>query len=281
MVDGGVAELEHRLGMQELLDAGPRAWQKTRPGRVTHEFGRVELQAPLQIPGKILLAIVNTQDMLGGKDVTLDRPRLDMKASSTVIGPGQRIMSPESGVRPEVELAAVVGRTAARSTPAEAKKAIFGYMILNDVTSPKDSREDAYEAYRRDQGTGEIKKARLRGPLFRSKNHDTFCPTGPWIVAADELTDTMGLKMTTKFGPRKIQDGSTADYLFTPEAIVSYVSSFLTLEPGDLISCGSVGWTKEAIGRMDPTEYVLPRENALLELEIEGIGALRNPVVYP
>ena len=239
----------------------------------------VILHAPVPRPGKILAAIVNTRGMLGGDDVTLDRPRIDMKAPSTVIGPGEAIVSPKGGIRPEVELAAIMGRRVANATASQAESAIFGYTILNDVTAPADSREDAYEAYRRDRSTGEIRKMALRGPLFRSKNHDTFCPMGPWLCTPDENYGWYGLRMTTKFGGALVQDGSTSEYIFDAARIASYVSQFLSLEPGDVISCGSVGWTPEALGRLDPTEFIVPSRQGTLELEIEGVGKLVNPVL--
>lgn len=238
----------------------------------------VVLFAPVPRPGKILATIVNTRGMLGGEDVTLDRPRIDMKAPSTVVGPGTEIRSPKGGVRPEVELAAIMGRRLTRATREEARSAIFGYTVLNDVTAPADSRDDAYEAYRRDRKTGEIRKSTLRGPLFRSKNHDTFCPMGPWISTLEENREWSNLRMTTKFDGKLVQDGSTSEYLFDPADIASYVSGFLTLEPGDVVSCGSVGWTREALGSLDPTEYLLPSRKGTLELEIEGVGKLVNPV---
>jgi len=274
---GRVAETTERISMLELLDGGPDAWSRLEPTSVRYSRG-VLLSAPLPRPRKILAAIVNTRGMLGG-DVTLDRPRVDMKAPSAVIGPGQAIEGRGSAVRPEVELAAVVGLKLARASVEEAKGAIFGYTVLNDVTAPRDSREDAYQAYRRDQVSGELKKATLRGPLFRSKNHDTFCPMGPWVVTADELGGTTRLRMTTRYRGRLVQDGSTAEYIFTPEKLVSYISSFLTLEAGDVVSCGSVGWTRRALGGLDPTEYVCKPGSGLLELTIAGIGTLKNPLV--
>lgn len=245
-----------------------------------HELSEVKLLAPVPRPGKILATIVNTQAMLGGDDVHLDRPRVDMKAPSTVIGPGETIAAPASGVRPEVELAAVIGAKLTRASEREASEGIAGYTVLNDVTAPSDSREDAYDAYRRDRVTGVIRKATMRGPLFRSKNHDTFCPMGPWILTADEA-DVSDMKMGTWFDEFKVQDGSTSEYLFGPAKIASYLSQFLTLEPGDIVSCGSVGWTREALGDLDPTEYTLPRRSGMLRLEAEGLGTLSNPVSYP
>ena len=280
VVEGGeVFELRGYASMLELLCSGkdPR-----KAGRSSKSFGieDVPLGAPVPRPGKVVATIVNTQGMLGGEDVNLERPRLDMKAPSTVVGPGAVIKGPKGGIRPEVELAAIVGRRISGASEEQARSAIFGYTILNDVTAPADSREDAYEAYRRDRKTGEIRKTTLRGPLVRAKNHDTFCPMGPWIATPDENDDWSDLRMTTRFGEILVQDGSTSEYLFGPAVVASYVSRFLTLEPGDVVSCGSVGWTKEALGNLDPTEFVLPARRGTLELEIEGIGNLSNPVSF-
>jgi 2-keto-4-pentenoate hydratase/2-oxohepta-3-ene-1,7-dioic acid hydratase in catechol pathway len=260
--------------LRDLAESG----LEVEPRGSGYPIAKVVLSAPIPRPGKILATIVNTQAMLGGKDVKLERPRLDMKAASAVIGPNETIVAPRGGIRPEVELAAVVGMKISNASEDEASSAIFGYTVLNDVTAPADSRDDAYEAYRRDRTTGEIKKALMRGPLFRSKNHDTFCPMGPWLVTPDELPNLSNLRMTTRFDGSMVQEGTTAEYLFGPAKIASYVSGFLSLEPGDVISCGSVGWTREALGNLDPTEYLLPHRRGVLELEIEGIGRMVNPV---
>jgi 2-keto-4-pentenoate hydratase/2-oxohepta-3-ene-1,7-dioic acid hydratase in catechol pathway len=279
VIEGGVVyEAVGPPTLRELVVGG------TDPGSVRHSSQGADLEAvrllpPLRRPGKIVAAIVNTKGMLGGEDVNLDRPRLDMKAPSAIIGAGETVRGPRSGVRPEVELAAVIGKKVSRASAEEAKECIFGYTILNDVTAPKDSKDDAYEAYRRDKKSGVIGKTNLRGPLFRSKNHDTFCPLGPWVVTSSELRDTSDLRMTTKYDGSLVQDGSTKEYIFKPEEIVGYVSGFLALEPGDIVSCGSVGWAPGAIGNLDPTEYVLPPKPGVLELEVEGIGVLSNPVV--
>lgn len=269
--------------MQNLLDAGPSLWHQLanlsggskRTG--TYEMKQVKLLAPVQRPRKILLSIVNTQGMLGGDDVTLDHPRFDMKAPSVVVGPGDDILAPSSGIRPEVELAAVVGRTLRQASVEDAKKGIFGYTIFNDVTAPKDAKDDSYEAYRADPETKELKKARVRGPLFRSKNHDTFGPMGPVIVTHDEL-QTDSLRMVTKFNGELIQSGNTSEYLFKPEQIAAFLSRFITLEPGDVISCGSIGLLPAVLRDRDPSQWLLPSTRGQLELEIEGIGVLRNPV---
>jgi 2-keto-4-pentenoate hydratase/2-oxohepta-3-ene-1,7-dioic acid hydratase in catechol pathway len=274
-----VYELAKRSTVAAVIATGARlgGLEVTGGG---YDIDRVVLKAPLARPGKILATIVNSKAMLGGGDVPLDRPRLDTKAPNTVVGPGEEVRAPAAGIRPEVELAAVIGRRMTGASEIEATSGIFGYTILNDVTAPGDSREDSYEAYRRDRATGAIRKTTLRGPLFRSKNHDTFCPMGPWICTPDECDDWTKLRMTTKFEEELVQDGSTSEYIFTPARIAAYVSEFLTLEPGDVVSCGSIGWTPSALGALDPTEFVLPARKGTLELEIEGIGKLANPVSY-
>ncbi len=280
IVKGGrVFELRKHLDFFEFIDSWAGGSGGLRLSERSIPVGQVVFGAPIRRPGKIVAAIVNTQGMLGGKDVTLGRPRLDMKAPSTVIGPGEKVLAPSQGIRPEVELAVIVGEAIAGATPSQARKAIFGYTVLNDVTAPHDARDDAYEAYRRDRKTGEIRKTTMRGPLFRSKNHDTFCPMGPWVVTADELVNVGNLRMSTTFRSKKVQEGSTSEYIFQPWELASYVSGFLSLEPGDVVSCGSVGWAPRALGGLDPTEYVLPSREGSLVLEVEGIGRLSNPVV--
>jgi 2-keto-4-pentenoate hydratase/2-oxohepta-3-ene-1,7-dioic acid hydratase in catechol pathway len=272
-----VFEMAAGKTMDSLLEASGRIRKVDTRGD-GHPISRVVLFPPVMRPGEIIATIVNTRGMLGGPDVKLDRPRLDKKAPSSVIGPGELIRAPRAGIRPEVELAAIIGRRLAGVGKRQAASGILGFTVLNDVTAPADSRADAYEAYRRDKKTGEIKKSTMRGPLFRSKNHDTFCPMGPWISTRDENDDWSDLRMTSRFDDLLVQDGSTSEYIFAPEQIASYVSSFLALEPGDVISCGSVGWTPEAKGALDPTEFVLSSKKGTLELEIEGVGVLRNPV---
>ncbi|HXW36307.1 MAG TPA: fumarylacetoacetate hydrolase family protein [Nitrososphaerales archaeon] len=274
--DEGVTQVNGIATMLEALSA-PRIGSIERGRRVKESD--VRLCAPIQRPGKIVAAIVNTAGMLGGEDVTLERPRMDMKAPSTVIGPQRVVFAPRSGVRPEVELAVVVGKRSVRLSKKGAEEAIFGYTILNDVTAPLDSKEDAYDAYRRDKTTGLIRKVTMRGPLFRSKNHDTFCPMGPCLVTKDEL-DVADLGMRTEFLGRKVQEGNTSEYIFSPRELVSYVSGFLSLDPGDVVSCGSVGWTREAIGDYDPTEYLLPKKNGTMKLSVDGLGVLTNPLRY-
>jgi len=243
--------------------------------RFMYRLSEVRLLAPIPRPRKIIAALVNTRGMLGGElEKELKHPRLFMKAPSTVIGPEETILVPETGIRPEVELAAVIGKRIKKATEKEAEEAIIGYTILNDITAPAESMEDAYYAYRRDPETGEVRKVRMRGPLFRSKNHDTFTPLGPWITTKDEISDAGNLEMWTKFNGETIQHGSTSEYIFTPTEITKFTTTFITLEPADIISCGTIKWTKQTT--KDPTEQTLPQKTGTLELYIQKIGTLKN-----
>lgn len=252
--------------------------EQGKSGSLSFLADEIQLKAPLPRPKKIVAVLVNSQGMLGGGDIKLTHPRLFMKASSAVIGPGETILAPPSGVRPEVELGIIVGRKIQRADLKAAAGAIFGYTIFNDVTAPKDSKEDAYPAYRRDPATGELRKTALRGPLFRSKNHDTFAPMGPCIVTAEDMSDVGNLKMQTRFNGGVIQEGNTSEYIFSPKEILAYISGFLTLEPGDLVAAGTIGWVAASRGEVDPSEWILPSTTGTLELEIDGIGILRNNV---
>ncbi len=261
--------------LSKTIQTGKTAQERSE---FSYHLEEVELKAPLPRPNKIVAVLVNSQGMLGGTDIKLTHPRLFMKAPSAVIGPDETILAPPSGVRPEVELGIIVGRRIQKADAETAENAIFGYTIFNDVTAPKDSKDDAYPAYRRDVATGELRKTILRGPLFRSKNHDTFAPMGPCIVTCEELPEVGDLKMQTRFNGEVIQEGRTSEYLFDVKEILAFISGFLTLEPGDLVAAGTIGWVAAKKGPVDPSEWVLPSTTGALELEIEGIGVLRNNV---
>jgi 2-keto-4-pentenoate hydratase/2-oxohepta-3-ene-1,7-dioic acid hydratase in catechol pathway len=250
---------------------------RTDDTQLVYAANEIQLKAPLR-PRKIVAVLVNSQGMLGGEDIKLSHPRLFMKAPSAIIGPEETIQAPSSGIRPEVELGIVIGRRISKVDPSAAEQAIFGYTIFNDVTDPADSKEDAYPAYRRDSASGDLRKTTLRGPLFRSKNHDTFAPLGPWIVSRDEMKDVGDLKMRTRFNGQVIQEGSTSEYLFSPSEILAFISGFLTLEPGDIVAAGTIGWLNADGRALDPSEWILPSIDGAIELEIEGIGVLRNQV---
>ncbi len=153
----------------------------------------------------------------------------------------------------EGELALVIGRAGRDIAPADALGHVFGYTILNDVTA-------------RDLQRG-------RGQFFHGKSRDGYAPCGPWLVTADELHDPGELRLRTRVEGELRQDDTTASMLFDVPTLLADLSRGLTLEPGDLISTG----TPAGVGHgMEPRGYLRP--GSTVEVEIEGIGRLRNRV---
>jgi 2-keto-4-pentenoate hydratase/2-oxohepta-3-ene-1,7-dioic acid hydratase in catechol pathway len=178
------------------------------------------------------------------------------KFENTLIGPGESIRLPAGigHVDAEAELAVEIG-TRGRGIPEErALEHVRGYRCANDV-SARDIQ------YSESQWT-------------RAKGYDTFCPLGDRLVPVSELGDGSGLRVVQRLNGEVLQDGSTDDFIFPVPYLVSFVSQAFTLEPGDLILTGTppgVGWARDPKVSMKPGDTV--------EVEVEGIGVLSNPVV--
>jgi 2-keto-4-pentenoate hydratase/2-oxohepta-3-ene-1,7-dioic acid hydratase in catechol pathway len=173
------------------------------------------------------------------------RPLLFLKAPSTIVGPGAPILLPRDSVQVEheAELGVVIGRRGRHVQVPDAMAHVFGYVCLNDVT--------ARDLQKRDVQFG------------RAKNFDTFCPVGPWVETELSPED---LRVSCRVGGETRQDGRTSDMVFPVAVILSTVSRVFTLEPGDLIATG----TPEGVSVLRAGQWV--------EVEVEGIGVLRNPV---
>jgi 5-carboxymethyl-2-hydroxymuconate isomerase len=186
-----------------------------------------------------------------------ERPLIFAKFPSALTGPDAELDWPEGlteQVDWEVELAVVVGRRTRLVEPAEALDALFGYTAANDVS--------ARDLQFTDQ------------QWVRGKSLDSFCPLGPVIVTPDEFGDPQDKRLVTRVNGETMQDSSTAEMIFGVAEIVSFLSRFCTLEPGDLILTGTpsgVGHTRNPPVSMKAGDVV--------EVEIDGIGGLRNPVV--
>jgi acylpyruvate hydrolase len=219
-------------------------------------LGEARLLAPISRPGKIVCLGRNYRDHIeeqGAKPP--EKPLLFSKASTCVIGQGQKIMIPPGSVKVdyEGELAIIVGTRIKNVGEEEAATAIYGYTILNDVTE----REIQF---------GEKQ-------WFRGKSVDTFAPMGPWIVTADEIGDPLAMELTTRVNSEVRQSASTGLLIFTPAFVVSYVSRTMTLEPGDVISTGTPG----GVGVFrDPPVFL--KSGDIVEITIDRIGTLSNPV---
>ncbi len=187
-----------------------------------------------------------------------ERPILFLKAPTSVIGPDEQILLPAAGpteVDYEGELAVVIGKRGKNIPVTQALEYVFGYTCACDVTA-------------RDWQNRLQKKQWARGKSF-----DTFCPLGPWIVTADEIPDPGLLRLTTRLNDEVMQDAPLSDLVFQIPEIIADVSRSLTLLPGTVILTG----TPAGVGfsRVPP---VFLRAGDRLEVEISGIGVLKNPV---
>ncbi len=184
-----------------------------------------------------------------------EQPLIFQKATTTLLGAGQMIRLPLSApdeVDFEAELALVIGRRARRVAEAAALDFVLGYTCANDVSARDCQRNDKQWA--------------------RAKGFDTFCPLGPWLVTADEL-DPDRCAIRSRLNGRLMQDACTSDMVFSCRALVSYLSHQFTLLPGTVILTGTPGGV--GMARQPP---VFLRDGDRIEVEIEGIGVLSNPV---
>lgn len=202
--------------------------------------------APIR-PSKILGVGTNyrahAQEM--GKPLP-DEPLLFMKPPSAIIGDGEAIVRPTGTWRVdfEGELGVVIGKRCRYASEKDALSFVLGYTIVNDVSVRDLQKKD--------------------GQFTRAKGFDTFCPVGPWVETG---LDPSALRLITRQNGTVRQDSSTADMIFSVARIIEVASRVMTLEPGDLITTG----TPSGVGPIAPGD--------LIEIEIEGIGILRNKVV--
>jgi len=229
---GGIHELDGNP-----FDAGGR-----RTGRV---FARasVRLLAPVQ-PGKVIAVGLNYKSHLGDREPS-PYPGLFLKLPTSIVGPGADIVMPAdaANLHFEGELVVVIGRRARNVPPERAAEHVFGITAGNDVSERDWQRDDLQ--------------------WFRAKASDTFGPLDPAVVTGLDFDD---LLLQTRLNGEVVQSQRTSDLLFDVRSIVSYVSRYVTLEPGDVIYTGTPGSTRA----MKPGDVV--------EVEVEGVGILRNRV---
>ncbi len=213
-----------------------------------------ELMAPITRPSKIVALGRNYQAHADETGFSApEEPLFFAKAPSSIVGPGASIVYPDVVTRldPEIELGVVMGRKAKDVPESEVMEYIAGYTILNDVT--------ARDMQFRDMAEGKS--------WFRTKSFDTFTPMGPYLVLKDEIPDPHDLRITLRVNGQVRQDSSTACCIFKVPQIVHYISTFMTLEPGDVVATGTPGG-------------IAPLERGdLVECSITGLGTLANRVV--
>jgi 5-oxopent-3-ene-1,2,5-tricarboxylate decarboxylase/2-hydroxyhepta-2,4-diene-1,7-dioate isomerase len=213
------------------------------------------LKAPLMRPRKIVALGLNY--VLHAKEGSFEVPEepiLFVKVGSSVVGPGDVVRIPRNLGRMdhEVELAVVIGKRATEVAKKDAYGYVAGYTIINDVSA-------------RSLQTKDIEK---RHPWFRTKSFDTFTPMGPWMVTADEIRPPVRLDLECRVNGRLRQRANTSDLLFDIPTVIAFISKYITLDPGDVISTG----TPAGIGPI--------RDGDTMTCTIQKIGKLTNPVRY-
>jgi len=226
--------------------------------RDTYTFSEITIKTPIERPGKIFCSGLNYKSHISENPNAkfLHDPRFFSKAPSIVVGPGEPIKHPGEKflVDWEVELGVVFGKKCHRVKKENAMDYVFGYTILHDVSARYIQFKDNNEVM--------------------GKNFDSFCPIGPCIVTADELTEPEKMKLTTRINGKIMQSGTNEDWCFSLPHLIEWLSMAITLEPGDMISTG----TPAGVGLFhNPPVYLKPGDIA--ELEISSIGKLVNPVV--
>ena len=184
-------------------------------------------------------------------------PIFFLKAISSISGPSDDVIIPKGSKKMdyEVELGIVIGTRASYVSEIDARRYVAGYCVVNDVS------EREYQMERGGQWT-------------KGKSADTFCPTGPWLVTADEVPDPGKLQLWTEVNGERRQNSNTADLIFGVDRIVSYVSQFMTLEPGDVVPTGTPSGV--AMG-FKPPKFLQPGDR--MRLSVEGLGVQEQRLV--
>lgn len=239
--NGGVAALQAVLAKNPTLPevAGP-----------------VRLGCPVARPSKIICIGLNYADH--AKESNMEPPKepvVFFKATTAIVGPNDDLVIPKNSKKTdwEVELAVVIGQKASYITEAEAPDYIAGYCLHNDYSE----RE-----FQLERG----------GQWVKGKSCDTFAPLGPWVATSDEIGNVNSLRLWLSVNGKIMQDGNTKNLIFNVNFLVSYLSQFMTLLPGDIISTG----TPAGVGLGQKPDPIYIRPGDVIELGIDGLGTSKQ-----
>ena len=230
-------------------------WLASNESKCTIIASNVRLAAPLVRPSKIVCVGLNYAQHAAESGMEVPKePVLFFKASSALVGPNDDIIIPKGSTKTdwEVELAIVISKKASYVEEADALSHVAGYVLHNDVS------ERAFQLER-------------SGQWVKGKSCDTFAPVGPFIATTDEIEDPNNLNLWLKLNGEIMQNSSTSDFIFNVQHVVSHISQFMTLLPGDIISTG----TPFGVGLgLTPPRYL--KQGDVVELGIEGLGTSKQ-----
>ena len=240
-------------GIQRL-----QAWLENNRSKCPEINEDIRLGAPVARPSKIVCVGLNYAKHAEESGMEPPKePVLFFKATSAIVGPHDDIVIPKGSVKTdwEVELAIVIGAKASYVSEKEALNHVAGYVLHNYVSE----REFQIER---------------SGQWVKGKSCDTFAPLGPFIATPDEVGNPNNLRLWLKLNGQTMQDSDTSDFIFNVQEVISYISQFMTLLPGDIISTG----TPFGVGLgLNPPKYLIPGDE--VELGIEGLGISKQKVV--
>lgn len=231
--------------LKELLSGS-----NEKKARFTLKFSSISILAPISRNNKILCVALNFRDMCERGNLPIPKTlKVFSKYSTTVTNPGGEVDICGHTVTYEGELGVIIGKTGKNITREKANDYIAGYTIVNDMTANDCTKEDIQ--------------------LLRGKNFDGFFPMGPYFVTKDEVDDPMDLGIKTMVNGEVRQDSNTREMIFDISEQIEYFSSFLTLEPGDVIATGTPAGTAL---QFNPPRFLKPGDK--VEVIIEGLGNL-------
>ena len=241
----------------QLGDAALAKLRKLKTDKLPLVRGKPRMGCPVAGVPKFIAIGLNYADHAAESNLPIPKePIVFTKATSCIQGPDDDVMLPKGSVKTdwEVELGVVIGKTARYVSEADAMDHVAGYCVINDVSE---------RAFQIERG----------GQWVKGKSADTFGPMGPWLVTRDEVADPQALAMWLEVDGHRYQDGSSATMIFGVRHLVHYISQFMTLAPGDIISTG----TPPGVG-MGQKPQVYLKKGQVMRLGIEGLGEQRQTV---
>jgi 2-keto-4-pentenoate hydratase/2-oxohepta-3-ene-1,7-dioic acid hydratase in catechol pathway len=235
------------------------AWLKTNQSTCPVVDPSERLGAPLGRPSKIVCIGLNYIDHAKESNMAVPtEPVVFFKSTTAMCGPNDQLVIPKNSTKTdwEVELAVVIGKKASYVEEKDAFDYVAGYMLHNDYS------ERAFQLER-------------NGQWVKGKSCDTFAPLGPWLVTADEIKDIHNVRLWLSVNGKMMQDGNTSNLIYKIPFLISYLSQFMTLLPGDIISTG----TPAGVGLGQKPEPVYLKPGDIVELGIDGLGSSKQVAV--